>query len=69
MRIFPLLIGIIAIVLSYLLGTEGHHAIPLIGYVVGFVLVIIGLVMPSRRQMWQRFRQRRMGNNRAGNST
>lgn len=52
-----LIIGIFLVVLSYV-ASAAYHYTPIIGYGIGAVLIIVGLIMPSRREMMQK----RMGN-------
>lgn len=64
MRIIPLAIGIILVLAAYFINvTSPYHYTPIIGYLIGGILIVVGLLAPSHRQMYERIAAKHGGAN------
>ncbi len=60
MRIVSLVMGIALVIITYIFSSYGSYRIlPVLGYVFGGILILMGLFLPSRRQMLERIKARR----------
>ena len=61
MRAIPLAIGIVLVLAGYFISSMSPYGyVPIFAYLFGGILILAGLLLPSRRQMWQNVRERRM---------
>jgi uncharacterized membrane protein len=59
-RIITVIIGVFVLVVTYLVSVNApYHVLPILGYAFGAILVVGGLLTPSRREMWQRRKEQR----------
>jgi uncharacterized membrane protein len=60
MRLSSLLMGIALIIIAFIFGRAGaSEVLSTLGYVFGGILILMGLFLPSRREMFEKMRQRK----------
>jgi len=60
MRIISLAIGIILVLAAYFINVVSpYHYTPIFGYLIGGILIVVGLLAPSHQKMYERMQEKR----------